>query len=159
MVKFAIIKVILIIVYFNVSIKSLTIYAQNNTAKVMRKDSLKKCIESKQKLLNGIWRIKSIEIPGVVYNQEQRNNMEQSFLNHTLTYINGKVTIKTPVANDSSFVETKVIWTLQDDCETIKIFNPEDKSVTTSHFSVSESKLVIDRGDLGVVTFVPLKLK
>jgi hypothetical protein len=114
-------------------------------------------LEAKQKLLNGTWRMKSIEIPGVVYNQEQRKEMEYAFQKHTLSYLNGKVIIKTPSEVDTSFEVNNVIWTIQNDCETIKIYNPKDKSVTFLHFSVTESKLILDRGELGVVTFVPLK--
>jgi hypothetical protein len=139
-----------------ISFAPISIYAQN-TAKYLRADSLKKCLELKQKLLNGTWRMKSVEIPGIVYNQEQRKDMESAFQNHTLTYTNGKVLIKTPSGNDTSFEVTNAIWTIQNDCETIKIFNLKDKSVTITHFSVSESKLILDRKELGVVTFVAMK--
>lgn len=138
------------------SLVQLPAFTQSN-GKSLLTDSLKKCFEKKQKLLNGTWRMKSVEIPGVVYNQEQRKDMESAFQNHTLTYTNGKVNIKTPSGSDTSIEITNVIWTIQNDCETLNIFNPKDKSVTISHYTVTESKLVLDRGEFGVVTFVPLK--
>ena len=118
-------------------------------------DTSQKCIDKKKILLTRTWQMKSVEIPGVVYTQEQKQEMADAFKHHTLTFLNGKVTIQSPNAVGNGYDTSEVFWTIQKDCQTIKIFNPKDKSTSISHFIVTENKLVWDQGDLGVVTFIP----